>query len=84
MMNYTIQCGIYEKRRTQANRLWGRRGGGRGAIDLGVGEPRTVGSNGAADRLSEHLICSGVIPGGPEVQGLGEGPPGELTSGATE
>ena len=62
----------------------GKGGGGRGAIDLGVGESRRVGSKGAADELSEHFSCSGVIPGGLEVQGPGKGPPGILTGGAAE
>ena len=59
----------------------GEKGGGRGAIDLGVGESRRVGSRAAADELSEHFSCSGVIPGGLEVQ---EGPPGILAGGAAE
>ena len=29
--------------------------------------------------LSKHFGCSGVVPGGLEVQGLGEGLPGVLT-----
>ena len=39
---------------------------------------------GATDECSENFNCCGVIPGGLEVQGLGEGPPGTLTGGAAE
>ena len=35
-----------------------------GAIDLRGGKARRVGSEGALDECSEHLNCSGVIPGG--------------------
>ena len=63
---------------------YGGEGGGRGAINLGVSESRRVGSKRAANELSEHFSCSGVIPGGLEVQGLGKGPPGILTGGAAE
>ena len=60
------------------SRLGGRRGWGRGAAVLrGVGP----GNEGAAGELGEHFNCSGVVTGGPEVQGLGKGPPGILTGG---
>ena len=76
----------YKKRRTQANRLRGRRHGGwgRGAIVHREGETQTIGSEGAADRFGEHFSCSSVIPGGPEVQGLGKEPPGILTGRAVK
>ena len=38
-----------------------------GAIVLGGGKARRVGSEGALDECGEHLNCGGVIPGGPEV-----------------
>ena len=74
----------YKKRRTQANRLRGSRGWGRGAIDLREGESWRIGSKGAADELGENFSCSGVVPSGLEVQGLGKGPPGILTGRAAE
>ena len=52
-----------------------------GAIVLKGGKARRVGSEGALDECSKHLNCSGGIPGGLEVQGLGKGPPGVLTCG---
>ena len=55
-----------------------------GAIVLRGGKARREGSEGALDECSKHLNCSGVIPGGLEVQGLGKGPPGVLTCGAAE
>ena len=54
------------------------------AIIFRGGETRRIGSKGAANELGEHFSCSGVIPGGLEVQGLGEGPPGILTGRAAE
>ena len=55
-----------------------------GAVVLRGGKARRVGSEGALDECSKHLSCSGVIPGGLEVQGLGKGPPSVLTCGAAE
>ena len=49
-----------------------------------VSPGRGVGSEGALDKCSEHFSCCGVVPGGLEVQGLGEGPPGMLTGGAAD
>ena len=74
----------YRKRRTQTNRLRGRRGWGSGAIVPGGGESRRIGSEGAAYEVGGHFGCSGVILGRLEVQGLGKGPPGVLTGGAVE
>ena len=51
---------------------------------IGGGKARRVGSEGALDECSKHLDCSGVIPGGLEVQSPGQGPPGVLTCGAAE
>ena len=53
-------------------------------LSLGGGESWRVGSESAADELGEHLDCSGVMPGGLEVQGLGKGPLGILTGRAAE
>ena len=61
-----------------------RRGRGRGAVVRREGETRRIGSEGAADKLGERFSCSGVIPGRPEVQGLGKGPSGILTGVAAE
>ena len=55
-----------------------------GTIVLRGGKARRVGSEGALDECGKHRNCGGVIPGGLEVQGLGEGPPGVLTCGAAE
>ena len=55
-----------------------------GAIVLRGGKAWRVGIEGALDEYSKHLNCSGVMPGGLEVQGLGKGPPGGLTCGAAE
>ena len=73
-----------KKRQTQANRLRGRRGWGSDAVVLRGGETRRIGSKSAADKFGEHFSCSGVIPGGLEIQGLGKGPPGVLAGGAAE
>ena len=53
-------------------------------LRLPGGESRRVGSEGALDECSKRLSCSSVIPGGLEVQYLGEGPPAILTCGAAE
>ena len=45
-----------------------------GAIVLRGGKARRVGSEGALDECSKHLNCSGVIPGGFEVQDSGKDP----------
>lgn len=60
-------------------RLQGR--WGKGASVFGGCEARRVISEGAADELNENCGCSGVMPGGLEVQGLGKGPSGVLTGG---
>ena len=73
-----------KKRRTQASSLRGRRGWGRCAVVLGGGETRRIGSEGAANKLGKRFNCSGVIPGGFEVQGLGKVPSGILMGGAAE
>ena len=44
---------------------------------LSLGGAKPVGSEDAADKLGEYFSCSSVIPGGPEVQGVGKGPPGK-------
>ena len=80
-VQFIKECNRYK---TQANRLRGRGGWGRGAVVLRGGKSRRIGSEGAADKLGEHFSCSGVIPGGLEVQGLEKGPPGVLTGGAAE
>ena len=83
-VQFIKECNRYKKRRTQANRLRGRGGWGRGAVVLRGGKSRRIGSEGAADRLGEHFSCSGVIQGGLAVQGLGKGHPGVLTGGEAE
>ena len=55
-----------------------------GAIVSRGGGAWRIGSEGAANELGKHFSCSGVIPGGLEVQGLGKGPPGILTGRAAE
>ena len=57
---------------------------GRGAYDLREGKARRVGGKGALDECGEHFGCSGVIPGGLEVQSLGKGLSSILTGGAAE
>ena len=62
-----------------------KRGARLGWLHPPGGEARRVGSEGALDECSKRLNCGGgVIPGGLEVQGLGEGPPGVLTFGTAE
>ena len=73
-----------KKHQTQASRLRGRRGRGRGAVVFRGGENRRIGSEGEADKFGEHFSCSGVIPGGLGVQGFGKGSPSVLAGGATE
>ena len=53
-------------------------------LSLGGGETRRIGSKSAVDEFGENFNCSGVIPGGLEVQGLGKGPPGVLAGRAAE
>ena len=48
------------------------------AIDIRSAEPRQtesrrIGNEDAADGIGERFSCSGVMPGGLEVQGLGKG-----------
>ena len=57
---------------------------GWGTYVPGGSEARRLGSEGALDERGEHFGRSGVIPGGLEVQGLGEGPSSILTGGAAE
>ena len=56
----------------------------RGVYDLRGDKARRVGGKGALDECGEHSGCSGVIPGGLEVQSLGKGPSSILTGGAAE
>ena len=70
----------YKKPRTQANDYEGEEG----CACVFGGGARGVGGEGALDKCSEHLRCSGVIhTKRTEVQGLGKGP-GVLTCGAAE
>ena len=55
-----------------------------GAYDLRGGKARRVGGKGALDECGEHVGCSGIIPGGLEVQSLGKGFSNILTGGAAE
>ena len=64
-----------------------------GEKGVGVGVPRSsgvmktggyIGSESATDELSKHFGYSGVIAGGPEVQGLGKGPSNILAGRAAE
>ena len=52
-------------------------------MGLGCLRPRGsgswVGSEGATDKCDKNFSCCGVMPGGLEVQGLGEGLPGVPT-----
>ena len=57
---------------------------GRGAAVPKGGESRRIGSESSVDTLGEHFSCSGVIPGGLGVQGLGKEPSGEPTGGPAE
>ena len=56
----------------------------RGAYDLRGGKARRAGGKGVLDECGEHSGCSGVIPGGLEVQSLGKGLSGMLTGGVAE
>ena len=49
-----------------------------------VGQQRDLATEGALGECSKRLNSSGVIPGGPEVQDPGKGPPGILTCRAAE
>ena len=61
-----------------------KKGTGRGAYNLRRSAAQRIGSEGALDECGEHFDCSGVIPGGIEVQGLGKGSSSILAGGAAD